>query len=170
MRRLLTILAAGSLALAVAACGGDGDGDLDDNEPGAAETSNEPTEQPKRAAKTKPCTAEVSTTGAHEAEWGGKAEVRTGGKAADAPGPKAVYTLTDKKNEVSLYSPGNDFKGSVTLFVGKTAYSSDPADAASFDIDKRGEEAHVETTLTGVGGDTVDLVADFICGKRNKKK
>ncbi len=164
-------MAACSLVLATAACSGDDgdDGDNDGKKPGEAATSTDPKEQKKRAAKTTPCTAEVSTTGAYEAEWGGKAEVRTGGKAVDAPGPRAVYTLKDKKNAVSLYSPGAEFKGSVTLYVGDTAYSSDPAEAESFDIDQRGKRAHVETTLTGIGGDTVDLVADFTCGKKKEQ-
>jgi hypothetical protein len=167
---LLTMLAAGALVLASAACSGD---DGKDDEPGdkASDTAGvlDPKEQKKRAAQQKPCTAEVSTTGAYDAEWDGKAVVRTGGKAEGDPGPKAVYTLTDKKNRVALYSPGSEFKGSVSLSVGEIAYSSDPADAGSFEIDKRGKQAHVEATLTSTDGETVDLVADFTCGKKGKK-
>jgi hypothetical protein len=165
------ILSACSLVLATAACSGDDEKDKGkgDKEPADAAASTDPNEQRKRIAKTTNCTAEVSTTGAYEAEWGGEAQVRTGGKAADATGPEAVYTLTDKKNRLSLYSPGPEFKGSVSLSVGNMAYSSDPADAESLDIDKRGKSANVDVTLTSIDGQTVDLVADFTCGKPNKK-
>jgi len=164
------ILSACSLVLATAACSGDDDKDKGDKEPADAATSTDPKERRKRIAKTTNCTAEVSTTGAYEAEWGGEAQVRTGGKTVDATGPKAVYTLADKKNRVSLYSPGPEFKGSVSLSVGDLAYSSDPADAESLDIDKRGKSASVDVTLTSIDGQTVDLVADFTCGKPKKKQ
>ncbi len=168
MRRLLTVLAAVSLILAAAACGGDeGEGE---EKPGDSATSTHPKEQQKRNLKTATCTAEASTSGSHEAEWGGKAKVHTGGKAADDPGPKAVYTLTHKKYRLSLYSPGADFKGNVSLSIGKTSYSSDPTDAESFDIDEKGKEAHVDVTLTSIEGKTLDLVADFVCGKRKEKE
>ena len=167
MRRLLTVLAAGSLVLATAACGG-GEGEGDEN-PDDAASSTHPEEQRKPNLKTATCSAEVSTSGSHKAAWGGKAKVRTGGKAADDPGPKAVYTLTHKKYRLALYSPGADFKGSVSLSIGRTSYSSDPADAESFDIDEKGKEAHVDVTLTSIEGETLDLVADFACGKRKKK-
>jgi hypothetical protein len=168
MRRLLTVLAAGSLILAAAACGGDED--EGDENPGDAASSTHPKEQRKPNLKAATCTAEVSTSGSYEAEWRGKAKVHTGGKAADDPGPRAVYTLTHKKYRLSLYSPGADFKGSVSLSIGKTSYSSDPADAESFDIDETGKEAHVDVTLTSIEGETLDLVADFVCGKRKKKQ
>jgi hypothetical protein len=169
MRRLLTILTVCCLFLAATACSGDDDKDKDAGEKASDTAGLDPKEQKQRIAQTSGCTAEVSTTGAHEASWEGKAEVRTGGKAVDDPGPKAVYTLTDGKNRVALYSPGDEFKGAVQLSVGKTAYASDPADAESFDIDEKGKEAHVEATLTSIDGSTIDLAADFTCGKSKKK-
>jgi hypothetical protein len=166
------ILSVCCLVLAAGACSGD-DKDKDDKDakkPAGATTTPDPKEAKKRVAKTTDCTAEASTTGAYDAQWTGEAEVRTGGKAVDATGPEAVYTLTDKKNRLSLYSPGPEFKGSVSLSVGKTAYSSDPADAESLDIDQGGRSATVDVTLTSIDGATVDLVADFSCGKPEKKK
>lgn len=166
---ILTVCCA---VLVTAACSGD---DGKENEAGGDDNpSASPTEEKsegtnKQVAKTTPCTAEVSTSGAYEGAWSGEAEVRTGGKSVDDTGPKAVYTLTDKKNRLSIYSPGAEFKGSVTLSVGNTAYASDPADAESFDIDEKGKSASVDATLTSTGGDKIDLVADFTCGKTKKK-
>ena len=166
------ILSVCCLVLATGACGGDDDKDKDEGTAKTADASAgvDPKEQRKRIAKTTDCTAEVSTTGAYEADWGGKAQVRTGGKSVDDPGPRAVYTLSHRKNRVSLYSPGPEFKGSVSLSVGDIAYSSDPQDAGSLDIDKRGKSADVDVTLTSIEGETIDLVADFTCGKSKKKK
>jgi hypothetical protein len=165
------VLAACCLFLATAACGGDDDnGDESSGEKASDTATPDPKEAKKRIAKTTACTADVSTTGAYEGEWAGEAEVRTGGHAADDTGPKAVYTLTDKKNRLAIYSPGAEFKGSVTLSTGDTAYASDPADAASFDIDEKGRFASVDATLTSTSGDKIDLVADFTCGKTKKKR
>jgi len=170
MRRLLTILAAGSLILATAACSGDDDKDNDDTSPTTA-PSVDPKEQKKRVAKTTKCTVEASSTGAYQGEWSGEASVRTGGKPADDTGPKAVYSAANEKSTLALYSPGSAFKGSVTLAVGKKiAYSSDPAKAESLDIDEKGKSAQVDVTLTSIEGDTVDLVAEFACGKAKKKQ
>ena len=69
-----------------------------------------------------------------EAEGEGEAKVRTGGKPADDPGPSAVYTLADQRHRLAVYSPGAEFKGSVTLSAEGVAYSSDPADAESLDL------------------------------------
>lgn len=152
------------------ACGGedDTDGRSDRATEGA---TIDPQEARKRAVRTEKCTAEVTTTGAYEADWKGRATVRTGGNAADDTGPEAVYTLTAEGNSVALYSPGSEFKGSVTLSVGETAYASDPADAASLDIDPDGSSASVDVTLTSIEGDSLDLVADFTCdqGTRGTK-
>jgi hypothetical protein len=172
MRRLLVILTACCAVLATAACSGDDDGKDKESgdKPPASRTTEDAKETKVRAAKTTPCTAEVSTTGAYEAEWSGDAEVRTGGKPVDDTGPKAVYTLSDMKNRVTLYSPGSEFKGAIALSVGDTAYASDPADAESFDIDEKGKSASVDVTLTSTGGgETIDLVADFDCGKTKKR-
>jgi hypothetical protein len=160
------------LVLATVGCSDD-DGGNDDEKAGEstsdAPSKEEQKEARKRIAQTSDCTAEVSTTGAYEAEWQGEAQVRTGGKPADDPGPNAVFTLTDKKNRVALYSPGPEFKGSVSLSADGVAYSSDPADAESLDIDKHGKSASVDVTLTSTGGDTIDVVADFTCGKSKKQ-
>jgi hypothetical protein len=167
------ILSICCLVLATGACSGDDkdkDTEKDAKKPAGATSSPDPKDAKERVAKTTDCTAEASTTGAHEAEWTGAAQVRTGGRAADAPGPKAVYSLADKKNRLTLYSPGPEFKGNVSLSVGNTAYSSDPADAESLDIDEGGTSANVDVTLTSIDGDTVDLVAAFTCGKPKKKQ
>lgn len=175
-KRALVAGAAVCLVGLTAGCSGDDDGDKDKSDKTSSEgPAIDPKEAKKRTAKTAKCTAEVSTTGAYEAEWDGKATVRTGGKSADDTGPKAVYTLVDGKNRVALYSPGSDFKGSVTLSVGKTAYASDPADARSLEIDPKGRSASVDVTLTSIQGETLELVADFTCeqgknGKGGKKK
>jgi len=165
------LLSAFCLVAATAGCSGDdgdGDGEGKSNKTSGA-PSIDPKDQAKRTAKITKCEAEVSTTGAYEAQWSGKAEVRTGGKPADDTGPKAIYQLNDKKNSVALYSPGSEFKGSISLTVqgkqGKRAYSSDPADAATFDIDKRGKHAQVDAVLTSISGDEIQLVAEFTCGK-----
>jgi hypothetical protein len=166
------ILSVCCLVLAAGACSGDDDKDKDENDAKTADAtpSIDPKEQRKRIARTTDCTAEASTTGAYEAEWGGKAQVRTGGKSAGDAGPRAVYTLNHRQNRVDLYSPGPEFKGSARVTVGDTVYSSDPNDAESLDIDKRGKSAKVEVTLTAIDGETVDLVADFACGKSKKKR
>ena len=157
------------LVLPAAGCSDDDgkDGASKDESPSAAVDAKE---QKQRAAKTTKCQAEVSTSGAYEADWKGEAHVRTGGKAVDDTGPRAVYELTDKKNRVALYSPGPEFKGSISVSVKNVAYSSNPADAGSFDIDKRGTGASVDATLTSVSGDELQLVAEFICAKGKNKK
>ncbi len=81
------------------------------------------------------------------------------------PDPLAVYELTDKRNRVSLFSPGPEFKGSISLAAERISYSSDPADAESFDIDERGKHAEADATLTSISGDEIQLVAEFTCGK-----
>jgi len=163
------LLPAVCLVLGSAGCSGDDDGN--DEEQGSDPTSGASDIDPKdrKPAKTADCTAEVSTSGAYEADWQGEAQVRTGGKPADDPGPNAVYTLTDKKNRLALYSPGAEFKGSVSLSVDGVAYSSDPADAESLDFEKQGKGAAADVTLTSTGGDKIDLVAAFTCGKAKKQ-
>ena len=159
------------LVLAAAGCSDD-DGGNDDEKAGESTSeapSSEAPEDEHKPAKIADCTAEASTTGAYEAEWQGEAQVRTGGKPADDPGPNAVYTLTDQKNRLAVYSPGAEFKGSVTLSAGGVAYSSDPADAESLDIDKHGKSASVDVTLTSTGGDKIDVVAEFTCDKSKKQ-
>jgi hypothetical protein len=171
MRRLLTILPVVCLILATAGCGGDDDGNDEEqaNEPTSGAPSSDDTEDVRKPAKVVDCTAEASTSGAYEAEWEGEAQVRTGGKPANDPGPNAVYTLTHGKNRLALYSPGAEFKGSVSLSADGTAYSSDPADAESLDIDEHGKSASVDVTLTSTGGDTIDVVAEFTCDKSKKQ-
>jgi hypothetical protein len=171
MRRLLMLLPAVCLVLATAGCGDDG-GDTDEelaDEPTSGTPTSEAPMKVHTPAKVAECTAEASTTGAFEAEWHGDAKVRTGGKPTDDPGPSAVYTLTHQSNRLAVYSPGTEFKGSVTLLAEGVAYSSDPADAASLDIDEHGKGASVDVTLTSTGGDTIDVVAEFTCDKEMKK-
>jgi hypothetical protein len=171
MRRLLMMVPAVCLVLATLGCGDD-DGGTDeekaDEQTSGAPTSEAPQEV-RTPAKVAECTAVASTTGAHEAEWQGQAKVRTGGRLADDPGPSAVYTSTHQSNRLAVYSPGTEFKGSVTLLAEGVAYSSDPADAASLDIDEHGEGASVDVSLTSTGGDTIDVVAEFTCDKEKKQ-
>lgn len=160
--------ALGGLVLSFSACSGD---DGDDKEKGkdapSSTVSDDPKLEKKLVAKTVKCDADVSTSGAYDADWKGEATVRTGGHSIGASGPAAVYTLTDKNdNRVALYSPGNEFKGSISLFADGLSYSSDPADAESLDIDKRGRSASVDTTVTSISGDEIQLVAEFTCGKK----
>jgi hypothetical protein len=171
MRRLLIILPAVCLVLATAGCGGD-DAAKDQekaNEPTSGAPSSDDPESVHKPAKVVDCTAEASTSGAYEAELQGDAQVRTGGKLADYPGPNAVYALTDHDVRLALYSPGDEFKGSVSLSAAGTAYSSDPADAESLEIDQHGKGASVDVTLTSTGGGKVDVVADFTCGTSKKQ-
>ena len=161
------LLAALALVLPTVGCSGDDDKDKSGDEPTPLAT-NDPKTERQLEAKTTKCDAEVSTSGAYEADWEGDAQVRTGGKAVEDTGPNAVYQLTDKRNRVALYSPGPAFKGSISLSVDNVSYSSDPADAESFDIDKHGKSASVDTTLTSIGGDELGLVAEFTCGKTKK--
>src|SRR5687768_17277639 len=131
MRRLLMMVPAVCLVLATAGCGDD-DGGTDDEKVGeqtSGAPSSEAPEEEHKPAQIADCTAEARTTGAYEAEWKGEARVRTGGKPAHDPGPSAVYTLTDQRNRLAVYSPGAEFKGSVTLSADGVAFSSDPADA-----------------------------------------
>jgi hypothetical protein len=170
MRRLLLMVTAVCLVLAAAGCGDD-DGGTDEEkagDPTSGAPSSEAPEEERKPVKVADCTAEASTTGAYEAEWQGEAHVRTGGKPVDDPGPSAVYTLTDQRNRLAVYSPGAEFKGSVTLSADGVAYSSDPADAESLDIDEHGKGASVDVTLTSTGGDTIDVVAEFTCDKYKK--
>ena len=165
------VVSAVCLILAAAGCSDDDAGN--DDEKVSAPTSGAPSSEApvgaRKPAKIADCTAEVSTSGAFEGDWTGEAQVRTGGKPADDPGPTAVYTLTDQQNRVALYSPGAEFKGSVSLSVDGVAYSSDPADAESLEFEKQGKGASADVTLTSTGGDTIDLVADFTCGKAKKQ-
>ena len=156
------------LVLPLAACSGDDGKDEDKDRAGDEPTSvipTDPEEARRQVAKTAKCDAEVTTTGAYDAEWQGEAVVRTGGKSVDDTGPNAVYQLEDEENRVALYSPGPEFKGSISLSADGMSYSSDPADAESFDIDKRGKHAKVDTTLTSISGKELTLVAEFTCGK-----
>ena len=160
------ILSACCLLAVTTGCSDDNDSDQGRDDPSST-TSVDPNKERKRPAKTTPCTAAVRTTGAYEAEWNAdEGQVRTGGKAPGDTGPDAVYTLTDKNNQVELYSPGPEFKGSISMHADGRSYSSDPADAESFDIDKRGKHASVDTTLTAIDGEELGLVAEFTCGKQ----
>ena len=158
------------LVLVTAGCGGDDDKKDDGDKKSAPTKAVDEEEDSKRAATIEQCDAEVSTTGAYEADWSGEATVRTGGRNPEQAGPAAVFELVDKKNRVGLYSPGPDFKGAVSLSVGDDSYSSDPADAEGLDIDKRGRTADVDVEVTTVGGDKIQLEAEFTCGKARKKK
>jgi len=164
------LLSAFCLVLVTAGCSDDdgGDKEIDDKTSPGAVNSDDPTEQKNTVAKVEKCEAEVSTTGAYEAEWTGEATVRTGGRNPDEAGPAAVYTLTYKDNRVGLYSAGRDFKGFIAVSVGQASYSSDPADAESLDIDKRGRHADVDVEVTTVGGDAIQLDAEFTCGSDKK--
>lgn len=159
------------LILAATGCSDD-DGGKDDekgSEPTSGAPSSEDPAEARTPAKIADCTAEVSTSGAFEADWEGEAQVRTGGKPANDPGPNAVYTLTDQKNRVALYSPGAEYKGSVSLSADGVAYASDPADAESLEFEKQGKGVSADVTLTSTGGDKIDLEADFSCGKTKKQ-
>ncbi len=163
------LLSAFCLAVATAGCSGD-DGDKEKEKAGDQPSSvitGDPKDKEEKnlVAQTTKCDADVSTSGAYEADWNGDAQVRTGGKSTDDTGPRAVFSLNDKKNRLALYSPGPEFKGSISLSVGNTSYSSNPADAESFDIDKRGKSASAEATLTSISGDEIQLNAEFTCGK-----
>jgi hypothetical protein len=163
------ILSACCLLAVTVGCSDDGDDkDADQGSDDPSSTiSVDPNKQRKRPVKTTACTATVSTTGAYEAAWNvDKGQVRTGGKAIGDAGPDAVYTLTDKDNQVALYSPGPEFKGSISMHANGRSYTSDPADAESFDIDKSGKHASVDTTLTAIDGEELGLVAEFTCGKQ----
>ena len=156
------------LVLPTAACSGDDDGK--DKDKAADEPTSviptDPKEARKLVARKATCDADVTTSGAYDAEWGGDATVRIGGKSVDDTGPNAVYTLlADEGNRLALYSPGPEFKGSISLSADGLSFSSDPADAESFDIDKRGKHAQVDTTLTSISGKELELVAEFTCGK-----
>jgi len=167
MRRLLILLPACGLVLLTAGCGGD-DGDAggsDDNQPSNMTAGTDPKDEKKLVARTADCDAEVRAKGASDWEWSGHATVRTGGRSVDEPGPRAVYRLTHKPHRVALFSPGPEFEGSVSLSVGDTSYSSDPADAASLEIDPHGTEADVDLTVTSTGGDKIELDAEFTCGR-----
>jgi hypothetical protein len=174
MGRLLLLFSALCLVVATTGCSGDDDKDQDPDK-GGKDTSvdgsatPDPDDELRTKPKTTTCDAEVSTTGTYEATWNGDASVRTGGKAIDESGPDAIYTLTDDRNQVALYSPGPDFKGSISMAADGASYSSDPADAESFDIDKRGKHAQVDTSLTSISGEELHLVAEFTCGKRKSK-
>jgi hypothetical protein len=160
------LLSAFCLVAATTGCSDDDKGDgNDDAKESPGVPSLDPKAQKKKIAKIVKCTAQVSTTGAYEADWSGDATVRTGGREIGAAGPLAVYTLTDKKNRVALYSPGPEFNGSISLTVARESYSSDPADAESFDIDERGKRAKVDAALTSISGDEIQLAAEFTCGK-----
>jgi hypothetical protein len=161
------LLALCGLVVPAAACSDDG---TDERSTDGSSVAMDPQEQKQLIPRTDKCEAEVSTTGAYEAEWSGQAQVRTGGKAPDDAGPQAVYQLTDKQNRVALFSPGPDFKGSISLTVKDVAYSSDPGDAESFHIDERGAGASVDATLTSVSGAELHLVAEFTCGGGKGKK
>ena len=53
------------------------------------------------------------------------------------------------------------------MHADRRSYSSDPADAESFDIDKRGQHASVDTTLdVDRAARSSSLVAEFTCGKQ----
>ena len=157
------------LVLLTTGCSADDGDTLDDGDDKASPTRAVDREGDKTAPRIEQCDAEVSTTGAYEAEWTGAATVRIGGRSPEQSGPAAVYTLEDGKNRVGLYSPGVDFKGSVALLVGEDSYSSDPADAGSLDIDERGRTAEVDVEVTTVGGDKIQLDAEFTCGEARKK-
>ena len=165
------LLSALCLVLATAGCSGDDDKDGDQDATDTA-TEGEPTLEPKGKEEvvvtTADCTAEVSTTGAFEAGWGGDATVRTVGDSAGYTGPDSVYVLNDKRNRVALYSAGPEFKGSISVTADLLTYSSDPADAESFDIDRDGQHVDVDATLISISGDELQLVAKFTCGKSEK--
>ena len=159
------------LVLLTAGCSGDdGDEKAKDEESPDAQVSVAPKKEEARLATTQDCDAEVSTTGAFEWEWSGPATVRTGGGGEDAPGPDAVYALKHEQHQAALYSSGVEFEGSVTLSVGKAFYASDPADAASLDIDPGGTHADVDVQLTSTADDVIQLEAEFTCGKNRKKQ
>ncbi len=169
MRRLLLFLCALCLLLATAGCSDDDGKDKSEDEQETSTggpTTPDPDDQLKTKPKTTECDVEVSTTGAYEAEWNGDASVTTGGKTVDDTGPAAVYTLNDDRNSLSLYSPGLAFKGSISMTADGHSYSSDPADAESFDIDPKGSHAEVHAALTSISGDEIHVVAQFTCGKK----
>lgn len=164
--RALVAVATGCLVGATLSACGDDDADASRSADPATEGATiEPGKAVERTPRVRKCSAEVTTTGAYEAEWQGRAKVRTGGGSADDTGPDAVYEMVDEENRVALYSPGEEFKGSVTLSVGETAYASDPADAKYLDIDPRGRSASVDVTLISIEGDSLDLVAEFTCAR-----
>ena len=168
MRRPLILLFAFCLVLATASCGGNEDNDGDTDATGEAtqgESTLDPKDEKEPAVATAKCTAKVSTAGALEAEWGGDATVKTVEESGGFTGPHAVYVLNDERNRVALYSAGPEFKGTISVTADGLSYSSDPADAESFDIDTDGRYADVDATLISISGDELQLVAKFTCGK-----
>jgi hypothetical protein len=168
VRRPLILLFAFCLVLATAGCGGneDNDGDTDATDKATeGESTLDPKDEKEPVFTTAKCTAQVKTAGALEAEWGGDATVRTVEESVGSAGPDAVYVLNDERTRVALYSAGPEFKGSISVIADGLTYSSDPADAESFDIDPHGRYADVAATLISTSGDKLKLVAEFTCGE-----
>lgn len=178
VRRTLSATAALCLALSLAACSGDDDEPADgesssaEGSAGVDEDGNPaPASAPPPGAPTAGCRATVELTGAAEASWEGKATVRLQDpEAVSASQPDAVYLSENRKQQISVYSEGEEFAAAVTYTDGQTTFASDPEDASGIEARTNGRGATVETTLRDVDDNTANVVAEFICGGGGKKK
>ncbi|GAA4699868.1 hypothetical protein [Nocardioides nanhaiensis] len=172
VRRTLSATAALCLALSLAACSGDDDESDSPSEDGSSSATGGFDEAAEEApgAPERRCTATVELTGAVESSWSGKALARLRADTDTGSGPDAVYTTTNKREQLSVYSAGEEFENAVTYTRGNQTFSADPALLADAAIETNGKSATVDVALNNVQGDEANVVAEITCGNGGGKK
>lgn len=160
-RSPLVVLPALLLALALTACGGDGGGDNGDGNGGGNGDTVDGGDLP--ALQGEDCDAEVTLTGAVEAEWSGNGTVSTTESGGVAP--PASYQTSNDGMVLTLLSTGNGFDTpSVLLMVSDTeSYAVTPGEG-TVEIADDGSGATIDAPATMIGTtDSVDVTASFDC-------
>lgn len=169
VRRTLSATAALCLALSLAACSGGDDESGSPSEGGSSGGFDEAAEQAPGSPE-RGCTVTVELTGSVESSWSGKATARLRAESDTGSGPEAVYEAKNKREQLSVYSAGEEFENAVTYTRGKQTFSADPALLEDADIETNGKAASVDVALNNVQGDEANVVAEFTCGGGGKKK
>lgn len=138
----------------LSSCGGDDPAKKPDATPSASSSHA----QDPGAQKTRTCKVEVAVTGAATVSWTGKGTSRTA-----SSGPRATYTATHGKAQISVYSDGQDFTASANVTIGQDTYTTPPADSTGVDARGNGKGAELDADTTGTKGQTAHVTASFDC-------
>ena len=150
------------------ACSGDDDGQEPSANPPSSAAASSVSERDDDGVlddgsgdKQRKCKVTVDVLGAAEASWKGAAE-----SVQPANGsPAAFYLEDDDAGSLQVFAEGGGIGTSAVVTVDKVTYTTDPQDPTGVAAASDGTGAAVDAEATDADGDTVELQAEFICGK-----
>lgn len=111
--------------------------------------------------KQRECKVKVDVTGGAKASFKGKGE-----SVQPASGQPAAYYLYDgKKGSIQVFAGSGDIPTSAVVTVDGVAYTTPPDDSEGVEASEDGTSVDVDAVANPTEGDSIDVVAEFTCGK-----